>query len=603
MSAKKQVKPALEEEEEVAVVHEVGGSPPHKFRALDPKTAAVLGTWGKAVAAKLALKNIPNGEPGFFATRQYQTMERVSGGEALVNELLRTSREVDRRLALGLSKVDTEIDPKTGVAHLGSGVFVQACSRGVTEPKQSVILTRFETRDVACDLLECLTSGKAKTDNLVLTGNPGVGKSLGTLPRTLCELLKCRAAVLVVARKDDISTLYLPKGETEWEVKDKSGIASELMRIPELVVLYDPRELAENLTLKPSCRSVLFASTNEEKHFQNFSKDGKILYTSVWTAAELEAGASLLYMSGRSPENCEAREEGRIVPLSIEEKRELHARTVLVGPLPRYVFAFAKAFKERHQAINVAVKKFGLQAVVDIIKDPATTVTQATVSGTIFTVFVQSGRGWFRRSDRDETDLMVTGSATLALIAALENAVENLKLELTGDAFGRYFEMLVGILLRRVRLNVDDVDKVRVSLLPALRKEIKPPKASVFAAINLLPTDQSEMVIPPQENFPAIDFALSPTCWVNIKGGNKTGEIGVNPAEKLLRKLGVLDGTKSNTEFRGDIVIIEYVAKDKVPPTSDLLGSLLKVHHMPWGDLKQLEQDKLEEAKRECELE
>lgn len=127
--------------------------------------------------------------------------------------------------------------------------------------------------------------------NVVIVGQPGIGKTRGSLAYTLQILLFRGKAALRVGFKSNQAHLFLPQGDGKgysvWSCKAEFWSRSLLVDKPNLYVLIDPPENMQYVYMA-RCHVIKY-SLNNEKHYRNFHKNGVILVTASPTENELVA--------------------------------------------------------------------------------------------------------------------------------------------------------------------------------------------------------------------------------------------------------------------------------------------------------------------------
>jgi RHS (Retrotransposon Hot Spot) family protein len=249
------------------------------------------------------------------------------------------------------------------VQNLGHGVFVQHFTRGIVDNSSKAnpkVITRRESRDVARAAVASLFEPwDEEMNRAAIVGNPGIGKSRGTMMHTLQLLLVVGATVVLLAYDQKIAYLFVPNPNGNWTVKfvhSDDLVVKYVLQIPDVVCLIDPPEDTP-FEKQMMCNMILFSFFSDEK-LHNFNKKGHFIYTSTCSIQELFAMIPILW--NKDSPVPRQNETSLFVPIqlpSIEEiQNEVFKRALLVGGAPRYVFNYSK-FRDRCSDINGGITK------------------------------------------------------------------------------------------------------------------------------------------------------------------------------------------------------------------------------------------------------
>ena len=260
----------------------------------------------------------------------------------------------------------TQDDEEKGVAkHLGEGVIVQTNSYAIdadssTSHKKKLTITRVEQRSAARLCIRAMLTYNI----IVLIGQPGGGKTRGTLAFMLQELLACGAAVIRVDNKQDQAFLFLPSGgRYKVYFTAASMVAMSGMRGSRAIKLIDPPELAGNYHVDVTPPGIKVASNNYHKHYQNVNKDGALLVTSIPTEAEVMAMVDALW----SPKTLLSGQHAADFEDADKKRDEIKRRAAIVGWVPRALFD-GQAFTDAIGKIRLAAEKAAKLGDVDRIR-------------------------------------------------------------------------------------------------------------------------------------------------------------------------------------------------------------------------------------------
>jgi hypothetical protein len=431
-----------------------------------------------------------------------------------------------------------------GVEHLGRGVFVQRLTVGLVDDlavSTPSVITRRETHDVSRALISSLFWNPGMRESAV-TGNPGIGKSRGILTHVLQQLLAARACVVLLAYKRNTAFLFVPMGETDWVVRTtttETADIKDILRIRQVVALIDPPERRE-FVRDAKCFRLLFASTNAERYFRNFSKTSHLLYTSMLSEEELRAVTSELWTERTAGPN-------QAFSTLQEKQDEIVRRASLVGNTLRYLFDYFQ-FKSRCFAIVNSCKLETqnrdapslLKKVFSMI-DPEQ--LSDTVSGRLLFVNSSVGPGatWELRTER----CVVPNPLALSVLAKdkLPSQLGFEQMVYTMSHVGAVFEIFVSEMLRHFDIDANGQFVFRRSP----RDLVWMNSHNVNKFMQRLNLEDGFVMGTDIATFEACDFALSSTHLVNSKvAGSKKFETKVGAAVTLLKRLGVLTGEGEN---------------------------------------------------------
>ncbi|KAJ8605740.1 hypothetical protein CTAYLR_007641, partial [Chrysophaeum taylorii] len=244
---------------------------------------------------------------------------------------------------------DAEIGGK--VQHAGYGVLVQKPSIAIdydsVKSKINAVITRKEQRSVARHAIDATESSK----DVIVVGDPGIGKTRGSMFFAMQELLAQNKTVMRVGFKDEEIILFQPSAQGKYEVwtRGRADIwhGALAARDPEAFVLIDPPEKRPYQDTS-KCRTIKFASNNANEHYPNADKDKIVLVTAPPTKDELRAMVPTLWTAKTAP--------GETFDTLKSKEDEILRRALLVGCAPR-VQAVASVHELARLALHTLVVK------------------------------------------------------------------------------------------------------------------------------------------------------------------------------------------------------------------------------------------------------
>ena len=430
------------------------------------------------------------------------------------------------------------------VQHLGEGVFVQWNQHGIDSESraQPATITRREQRHMARLAIEAVSNLMESKHKVIVTGQPGCGKTRGGLAYTLQELLSQRQAVMRVGHKSNEAFLFLPAADgsyTVWEGAAENWRSSLLVREDELFVLMDPPESGDYAD-GAKCRVIKYASNNQ-KHFHNIHKDGVLLVTATPELNELLAMVPVLWNDMRTP--------FRSQQLStLEEKeQEVRDRAQLVGCIPRFVFdatLFVEELKRMEaQARALGQKYVGRPEVLLSYQLGETTGAEGhecAVSGRIFSVEPQNKGLVTDWRQRRSASVALKDLSTLFLKQEMEVAVRALD-----GADADLFERFVG-----------DVVKRGTGHAPTSRILTGLPRpVSWDQTYRCIQAKRYNSYFRCAPNFPMVDYVAMRggpflELW-NAKVGKTKPEVSSTAFVKFMKGLGLLEEANRNLDHGG----------------------------------------------------
>ncbi|KAJ8613161.1 hypothetical protein CTAYLR_007532, partial [Chrysophaeum taylorii] len=158
------------------------------------------------------------------------------------------------------------------VQHAGYGVLVQKPSIAIdydsVKSKINAVITRKEQRSVARHAIDATESSK----DVIVVGDPGIGKTRGSMFFAMQELLAKNKTVMRVGFKESKIILFKPGAQGKYEVWVRSDastwLGTDVANDPEAFVLIDPPEKRPYPDMA-ECRTIKFASNNAEQHYPN----------------------------------------------------------------------------------------------------------------------------------------------------------------------------------------------------------------------------------------------------------------------------------------------------------------------------------------------
>ncbi|KAJ8612389.1 hypothetical protein CTAYLR_009636, partial [Chrysophaeum taylorii] len=334
---------------------------------------------------------------------------------------------------------DAEIGGK--VQHAGYGVLVQkpsiAIDKDSKKSENNAVITRIEQRSAARHAIDATES----SSDVIVVGDPGIGKTRGSMFFAMQELLAQNKTVMRVGFKDEEIILFQPSAQGKYEVwtRGRADIwhGALAARDPEAFVLIDPPEKRPYQDTS-KCRTIKFASNNANEHYPNADKDKIVLVTAPPTKDELCAMVPTLWTAKTAP--------GETFDTLKSKEDEILRRAMLVGCAPRYVFNKAK-FLARARIIGRhakdAVKGSGtLDTLVNNLAFDASSDVQASssVSGKFFTIAPAHGLPVPTWQDRVQAVASVHELARLALHTLVVKKLKCAQQVYHSSEFGHMFE-------------------------------------------------------------------------------------------------------------------------------------------------------------------
>ncbi|KAJ8600955.1 hypothetical protein CTAYLR_006310 [Chrysophaeum taylorii] len=339
--------------------------------------------------------------------------------------------------------LEENFDAKIGgeVQHAGYGVLVQKPSIAIdydsVQSKNNAVITRKEQRSVARHAIDATESSK----DVIVVGDPGIGKTRGSMFFAMQELLAQNKTVMRVGFKESKIILFKPGAPGNYEVWVRSGASTwdvtDAASDPEAFVLIDPPEKRPYPDMA-ECRTIKFASNNANEHYPNADKDKIVLVTAPPTKDELCAMVPTLWTAKTAP--------GETFDTLKSKEDEILRRALLVGCAPRYVFNKAK-FLARARIIGRhakdAVKGSGtLDTLVNNLAFDASSDVQASssVSGKFFTIAPAHDLPVPTWQDRVQAVASVHELARLALHTLVVKKLKCAQQVYHSSEFGHMFE-------------------------------------------------------------------------------------------------------------------------------------------------------------------
>ncbi|KAJ8605739.1 hypothetical protein CTAYLR_007640, partial [Chrysophaeum taylorii] len=158
------------------------------------------------------------------------------------------------------------------VQHAGYGVLVQKPSIAIDKDsemsKNNAVITRIEQRSAARHAIDATY----KRRHVIVVGDPGIGKTRGSMFFAMQELLAQNKTVMRVGFKDEEIILFQPSAQGKYEVwtRGRADIWHDAFaaRDREAFVLIDPPEKRPYQDTA-ECRTIKFASNNANEHYPN----------------------------------------------------------------------------------------------------------------------------------------------------------------------------------------------------------------------------------------------------------------------------------------------------------------------------------------------
>ncbi|KAJ8611555.1 hypothetical protein CTAYLR_007721 [Chrysophaeum taylorii] len=428
------------------------------------------------------------------------------------------------------------------VQHAGHGVLVQEPSIAIDndsqDSKNNAVITRIEQRSVARHAIEAAND----RGDVIVVGDPGTGKTRGSMFFTMQELLAANKTVMRVGFKESEIILFRPNNEGKYEVWTRQDAwtwrNTNVSSDPEAFVLIDPPENGHYEDMA-SCRTIKFAPTDEEQHYKNANKDKIVLFTGPPTKEELCAMIPTLWTANTAP--------GKTFDSLESKKKEILQRALLVGCAPRYVFS-EDAFLGRAQSVKaVAERTVGEHHCTseNSVADVLGFYAKKEISSVCFTIAPTPGGGALTTPTwRDRHTIYVIESMhELARLSIHPFVVE--ELQRSHESF------LDSFFFPTFR---HDVCTFVLSVLPSDWEPGRPLDALELGrtVTNYRGTERflkalkyhdndGLMYVSPSRKFPVfIDFAYGPTLWFNVDGA-QNNELESEAVLRLLEGIGVVE--------------------------------------------------------------
>ena len=219
------------------------------------------------------------------------------------------------------------------VEHLGSGVFVEKDTPVIDNDGEVGDPWTITRRDIRTgEALDLLNS----TTLVVVTGQPGIGKTRGGLTYAHQELLWRGEAVLRVGYKDNSVYAFLPNEDgvyEVWESRASIWSMSDIAALSDAYALIDPPERGFNgYTHASRCKVIKFAPNDApDLHYRNIEKDGELMLVSMPTLDEMLAMIPVLFTDKTAVFDQEFAD-------AESKEQEVRDRCALIGNVPREVF-------------------------------------------------------------------------------------------------------------------------------------------------------------------------------------------------------------------------------------------------------------------------
>eukprot|EP00591_Stephanopyxis_turris_P003074 CAMPEP_0195506668 /NCGR_PEP_ID=MMETSP0794_2-20130614/242_1 /TAXON_ID=515487 /ORGANISM="Stephanopyxis turris, Strain CCMP 815" /LENGTH=701 /DNA_ID=CAMNT_0040633063 /DNA_START=113 /DNA_END=2215 /DNA_ORIENTATION=+ len=494
--------------------------------------------------------------------------ERVENMDSYPAELLKAYHGT-KELEKLEEELGGELAPGTwsscgNVEHLGAGVFHAPNTPPIdTDSSQgmSSTLTRRETRWMARATTDALSVKR----RVVVTGQPGSGKTRGGATATIQELLALDTkSVLRVGYKEDrVYKFELDDDTGQYTTWKFTGPIDSWTSTPEAqddigdtVAVVDPPESGAYRWMAP-CRCAKLVSNNEKKHFHNVYKDGELLVTQMPTVEETLAAISALWTSNTAHPGDEKE------PSNEAKEEEIRRRIKLVGTSWRNIFNWVNFESEVTAIMDTAFHR-GVNLTPAELRTyypgglGPTTESRSVASASSKLFWVNPGnRG--TSGDDDWTPRRARGKDSVELVmiplarAVLSETLTEI-LETWGNEQWSEFEEAC------FRMMVDGLDTVAMQSSP--KTPVKP--QSISETFDLLKTlrDDDNTVVRASKNFPVLDFATSRTAISNAKVGKGQTETAMNALASFVLGIGVAteneDGTvkMEDTEFKAKLAIL-----------------------------------------------
>ena len=221
------------------------------------------------------------------------------------------------------------------VEHLGSGVFVEKDTPVIDndgEVGDPRTITRRDIRTATRRALDLVDSEML----VVVTGQPGIGKTRGGLTYAHQELLWRGEAVLRVGYKEGTVYAFLPNEDgvyEVWRTNANKWANSEIAALSDAYALIDPPEEESKVgyTHAAICNVIKFASNDAKKHYNKIEKDGELMLVSMPTLDEMLAMTPVLFTFKTAVFDQEFAD-------AQSKEQEVRDRCALIGNVPRQVF-------------------------------------------------------------------------------------------------------------------------------------------------------------------------------------------------------------------------------------------------------------------------
>jgi len=461
------------------------------------------------------------------------------------------------------------------VEHVGEKVFVERNTMGVDRDSTTSppTVTRKESRDVARHAIGLL--GVCK--RVAVVGHPGIGKTRGSLAYTLQELLWRGEVVMRVGYKNNMVYAFVPDEHGTYRVwrhtPARQWDMSVLAADPRAFVLIDPPEGEGGYEHSCNARMIKYVSNNHDRHYRNFDKDGKIIFTSMPKEEEMVAMIPALWTE-------DTLFPGQCADSAEDKEAEVRRRCRLVGCAPRRVFS-AKLFTLQLRSMLTGTKAL----VHEVTWGELGEYLAGKFCGKDGAVGSVSSKHFFLKKasdDRWEVEAILSPVATVLLRDGLK---EHIRRHDNKTAF--QFETMIPTLLQMA----DE---------PGWARHVRPAtQADTSRAIRSLPATTTDTVVVASTNYPVLDFATSPTDWFNAKVGDNKPKVGASAFVTVLLELGLAskEGGKlvmKDSETRINCTILRPDDADKLSTDSDGLLEFDLENTLNTGKHRDLDYDQVE---------
>ena len=235
----------------------------------------------------------------------------------------------------GLQQLKASLLEKNVVAMEGLGMGIIELPRLVNSVDEQSVFVR-AIYPALYDMVEATAMSFAKGDRVprgvVISGNPGIGKSVGLLNYILWQCAQKRRTVVFESLSDKMTYVF-DFSDAKSPVLEVMGrpIGVAALKRRETWYLVDPggNKSAEEPLRRPAF--TIIATSPNRSHYQQFLKDvGWRLWLPVWTAEELQSFAPH-YWPNADVEECKQRVKRRFDEL---------------GGIPRFVLCNEIKFQE-----------------------------------------------------------------------------------------------------------------------------------------------------------------------------------------------------------------------------------------------------------------